>query len=244
MLGPFTLLTWTGNIWASLITSVLYIWALIRRRQLVPDLFLGLYCLMLLCWAGRPQRFLVPVFPLILWILWRAFQNIKHKELLAACLIVATVVPVGADLMRLPDTRRYGEFSAIPGPPNDWHRMQLMFDYIRAHTPADSVILANLDPVFYLNTGRKAIRGFFPDGYKLYYAPSNTVITPDQLAAEIMRNGVSYVALTPDRDFAEAPAFHRAVEALARAGMLEPVDIPGAGPDYRLLRTVSFRMNR
>ena len=73
---------------------------------------------------------------------------------------------------------------------------------------------------------------------------SNTVITPDQLAAEIMRNGVGYVALTPDRDFAEAPAFHKAVEALARGGMLEPVDIPGAGPDYRLLRTVSFRLTR
>ena len=242
--APGTLLSGVGSLYSGIVALVLYVWALIRRRQLVPDLFIAFYCVMLICWAGPPQRFLAPVFPLVLWILWRAFQNITHRELLAACLIVGVCVPVWVDLTRIPDTRRFGDFPSIARQPNDWHRMQLMFAYIRTNTPADSVILANLDPVFYLNTGRKSIRGFFPDGYQLYYAPSNTVITPDRLAAEIMRNGVSYVALTPDRDFAEAPAFHKAVEALARGGMLEAVNIPGAGPDYRLLRTVSFLVTR
>jgi hypothetical protein len=240
---PFTLLSGAGNIYAALITFILYTWALIRRRQLIPDLFLGLYCAMLLCWAGPPQRFVAPVFPLVLWLVWRAFQGTKRQELLAACLIVALVIPVWTDVTRIPDTRRFGEFPASPRAPNDWSKMQLLFAYLRDHTPADAIVMANLDPVFYLNTGRKAIRGFFPDGYKLYYAPSGSVITPDALASEIIHNGVGYVALTPDRDFAEAPAYHRAVEALERGGMLEPVDVPGAGPDYRLLRTATFRVN-
>jgi hypothetical protein len=90
--------------------------------------------------------------------------------------------------------------------------------------------------MFYLNTGRKSIRGFVPDGYKLYYAPSNSLITPDQLGKQILENGVGYVALTPDRDFSEAPSYHRAVEALERGGMLEPVAIPGVSGEYRLLR--------
>jgi len=98
--------------------------------------------------------------------------------------------------------------------------------------------------MFYLNTGRKAVRGFYPDGYKLYYAPSNSLITPVQLGGEIMQNGVGYVALTPDRDFAGAPAFHRAVEALERGGMLEPVAVPGVSGEYRLLRTATFRLAR
>jgi hypothetical protein len=241
--SPFTAISGVGSIYAAAVTLGLYLWALIRRRQLIPDLFLILYCAMLLCWAGPPQRFLVPLLPLVLWIPWRAFQNVKHRELLAATLIVLFLIPVWVDSERLRDAWRFGEFSQIPRPPNDWHKMQILFDYIRTKTPADAVIMANLDPVFYLNTGRKAVRGFFPDGYKLYYVSSNSVITPDQLASEIMRNGVSYVALTPDRDFAEAPAFHRAVEALARSGMLEPVDVPGANSDYRLLRTASFRIN-
>jgi hypothetical protein len=241
--APFMLLSGAGNIYAAIVTFLLYLWALIRRRQLVPDLFLGLYGAILLMFAGPPQRFVAPLLPLVLWIAWRIFQNGRHRELLAACLILVLAVPLRTDLKRLPDTRRLGEFPATPQPPNDWHRMQLLFAYLRDNTPANAVIVANLDPVFYLNTGRKAIRGFSPNGYQLYYAPSPFVITPDQLAAEIMSNGVSYVALTPDRDFAEAPAFHRAVEALARGGMLEPVPVPGAGPDYRLLRTVSFHLN-
>jgi hypothetical protein len=240
---PFTLLTGMGNMYAALITFALYMWALIRRRQLIPDLFLLIYCAMLLCWAGPPQRFVTPVFPLVLWLLWRAFQGIRRQELLAACLIIGFCVPVWFDVARLPDTRRLGEFPASSRAPDDWARMNLLFAYLRDKTPADAVVMANLDPVFFLNTGRKAIRGFFPDGYKLYYAANQAVTTPDQLAAEIIHNGVAYVALTPDRDFAESPAFHKAVEALERGGMLEPVDVPGAGPDYRLLRTVTFRVN-
>lgn len=241
---PYILLSGIGNITAAAATLVLYVWALIRRRQLFPDLFLGLYCLMLLTWAGPAQRFLTPVFPLILWLVWRAFQNVKRPELLAACAIILVALPLWTDLSRIPNTLRFGEFPESSRAPDDWSRMRLLFAYLRDKTPPDTVILANLDPVFYLNTGRKAIRGFFPDGYKLYYAnsPANPVVTPDQLATQISHNGVGYVALSPDRDFAEAPAFHRAVEALERGGMLEPVEVPGAGPDYRLLRTVSFRI--
>jgi hypothetical protein len=242
--APALLLTGAGNIYAALATFALYVWSWIRRRQLVPDLFILLYCAMLMCWAGPPARFVVPLLPLVLWIPWRAFQNIRHKELLAALLIAGFAVPIEADLERLPQTRRLGEFASSPRAPNDWARMGVLFDYLKDHTPADTIVMANLDPVFYLNTGRKAVRGFFPDGYRLYYSPSNSIITPDGLAKEIMENGVSYVALTPDRDFAESPAFHKAVEALARGGMLEPVGIPGADQNYRLLKTVSFRSVR
>ena len=52
---------------------------------------------------------------------------------------------------------------------------------------------------------------------------------------------MSYVALTPDRDFAESPAYHRAVEALERGGVLEAVAMPGVSGEYRLLRTVPLR---
>jgi hypothetical protein len=45
---------------------------------------------------------------------------------------------------------------------------------------------------------------------------------------------VSYVVVTPDRDFAEAPLFRQTVEALERGDILEPVSTPGLSPDYRL----------
>jgi hypothetical protein len=52
----------------------------------------------------------------------------------------------------------------------------------------------------------------------------------------MLRDGVSYVALTPDRDLPESASFHKAVAALERGGVLEPVGVPGVSGDYRLLR--------
>jgi hypothetical protein len=41
--------------------------------------------------------------------------------------------------------------------------------------------------------------------------------------------------LTPDADLPESASFHRAVAALERGDVLEPVDVPGSTDDYRLL---------
>ena len=54
--------------------------------------------------------------------------------------------------------------------------------------------------------------------------------------AAVRRDRVSYVVLTPDRDLPESASFHRAVAALERGGVVEPVDVPGVTEDYRVLR--------
>ena len=54
---------------------------------------------------------------------------------------------------------------AIRTYPDNWHQMEKLFNYIRGNTPADAVLLADLDPVFYLNTGHTTVRGFVPDTY-------------------------------------------------------------------------------
>ena len=237
--SPFVLLSGIGSLYATAITFVLTIWALKRRRRLMPDLFVALYCLMLLCWAGPPQRFVAPILPLVLWILWRAFRNVKAREFIAAAVMLLPAVSVWADVQRLRQTVAHGQFPSSSAIPSDWGELTRLFAYIRANTPPDAVILTNLDPMFYLHTGRKAVRGFFPDGYKLYYAASNSVITPDQLGKAIIENGVTYVALTPDRDFAESRAYHRAVEALARGGVLAPVGVEGLSGEYQLFKVGS-----
>jgi len=123
--------------------------------------------------------------------------------------------------------------------PDNWHEMERLFAFIRANTPADSVLMADLDPVFYLNTERRTVRGFVPDRYRSRYAPPGSLVTPDQLRASVLRDGVSYVALTPDRDLPESASYHKAVAALERGGVLEPVSVPGASGEYRLLRVAT-----
>ncbi|HZL57812.1 MAG TPA: hypothetical protein VFC21_12045 [Bryobacteraceae bacterium] len=239
--SPFELLSGVSSMYAIVATALLLGWTLYRRRQLMPDLFLALYGLMLLCRVVPPRLMVAPILPLVFWILWRVFQHARIQEAVAAAALIAIAIPVFVDLARIPETLRLGEFPSSARIPDDWNQLQPMFGYIRAHAAPNAVVLANLDSMFYLNTGRKTVRGFFPDGYKLYYAVSRPVVTPDQLGKEIIANGVGYVALTPDRDLPGSSAYRSAVEALERGGMLEPVAVPGVSRDYRLLRVVSLK---
>ena len=138
------------------------------------------------------------ILPLTLWIVWRAVREVKFREVVAAATLLIALVAVWADAKRLPNALRQGVFTAADRAPDDWRQLEKMFGYIRAQAPPDSVVMANFDPMFYLYTGRKATRGFVPDGYRLYYAPKNSVVTPDRLTHDLDENGVSYVALTPD----------------------------------------------
>jgi hypothetical protein len=150
--------------------------------------------------------------------------------------LLVALLPLWADAIRIPATRASGYFQ-ISGPPADnWKDMQKLFGFIKTDISPDSILLANMDGVFYLNTGRKAIRGFVPNGFELYYTAKRSVVTPDQLWNAILRSQVNYVVLTPDSGLAESASFHKSVEALERGGVVEPVSVPGASRDYRLLR--------
>jgi hypothetical protein len=237
------MLTGVHDVWAALATFALLVWSLWRRRQLVPDLFVCLYCLMLLVWLGPPQRFLMPIFPLVLWIFWRALRTIERREAIAAGVLIVIALTVRVDYRRL-RMLPHGAFPTADIEPSDWYQMERLFAFIRSNTPPDAIIAANLDPTVYLNTGRKAIRGFVPDFFKNFYQTGATPVKPDQLSAAIFAEHVSYVVLTPDRDFAESAPYHRAVLALERAGLIEPVAVPGLNPEYRLLKVTATGFQR
>jgi hypothetical protein len=207
------------------ITVLMLGWSFIAGRQLLPDIFVALYCLALLVWIGPPERSVAPILPLILWIAWRAMRSIGSREALAAVVLITCILPLAANAIRHP-------------PPDDWKEMEKLFTLIRAGTTPASVLLANTDSVFYLNTGRKAVRGFVPGGFDLFYAPRQSAITPDRLSNAILQSNAGYVALTPDAGLPESAAFHKSVEALERGGIVEPVTAPGASPDYRLLKVI------
>jgi hypothetical protein len=181
------------------------------------------------------------VLPLVLWLFWRVFRNFPRREAIAAVVLIFALLPLGASLLRIPATLRTGGFPTSGKAADDWDEMSKLFLWIRRNTPPDAILAADLDPLFYLNTGRKTVRGYVPNGYKTWYQPGGLSVTPDELSAELQRNGVNYVALTPDRDLAESAAFHKSVEALERGGVLETVDIPGLSREYRLLRTAQGR---
>jgi len=237
--SPISLLTGLSGVFSVIGTIVILIWCFFVRRQLVPDLFVVLYGLALLCRISPPERLVAAILPFVLWIVWRVFRLIPNREALAALALIAVVSPLWADAIRMFPARANGSFAIRGMPADSWNEMQRLFVFIRANTPPDSVLLANLDGVFFLNTGRKAVRGFMPDGFDLFYSARQSAATPDQLSNAITREQISYVVLTPDLGMAESASFHKSVEALERGGIVEPVGIPGESRDYRLFQVIT-----
>jgi hypothetical protein len=234
--SPFTLLSGAANLYAAFGVALIFGLSVYRRRQLIPDLFVLLYCLLLLLRVELPALLMAPILPLTLWIVWRAVREVKIREAIAAVILLIALLPLWADGRRLAAAWHEGVFPAADRAPDDWRELEKMFAYIRAQTPLDALLMANLDPMFYLNTGRKTTRGFVPDGYRLYYAPKNSLVTPDRLTHDINENGVGYVALTPDTELPESAAYRRSVEALERGGVIEPLPVPGLAAPYQLFR--------
>ncbi|HWE50842.1 MAG TPA: glycosyltransferase family 39 protein [Bryobacteraceae bacterium] len=234
--SPGALLTGYHDLYSAIGLVLALGWCLYVRRHLLPDLFVGLYCLMLLCVAWPPERFVAPIFPLILWMFWRVVSRARIQEAVAAGVLILAAAGLWADGMRVSKMRADGTVFSGTEAPDNWGEMQKLFGFIRENTTQQSVLLGDLDPVLYLNTGRKAVRGFRADGFGLYYAMKEAGVTPDEISSAILRDQVDYVVLTPDRGFAESPSFHASVQALERGGVLQPVPIPGISPEYRLLK--------
>lgn len=236
--SPFILLTGYSSLYPGLLTAIALLIVLIRRRQFVPDLFMGLYCLTLLWQTEPPLHSFAPLLPLFLWILWRVARSGRFAAVAQATAVLMLAPALWFGAMRVSSVATLGAVTAETATPDNWHEMEKLFAFIRANTPEDAVLLANLDPVFYLNTGRTTVRGFVPDNYRNYYAPPGSLVTPDQLHAAVLREQISFVVLSPDRDLPESASFHKAVAALERGGLLEPISVPGVSGEYRLLRVV------
>jgi hypothetical protein len=234
--APFTLLTGYANLYPGLLTAIALLIVLIRRRQFVPDLFIGLYCVVLLFRTQPPLHAFAAVLPMFLWMLWRVARTGRFVTVTKATAGLMLAPALWFSAARVLPVVTLGAVASETAKPDDWHEMQKLFAFIRGNTPGGAVLLADLDPLFYVNTARRTVRGFTPDSYKSYYAPSVSLVTPDQLLASVRRDHVNYVVLTPDPDLPESASFHKAVAAMERGGVLEPVEVPGVSAGYRLLR--------
>jgi hypothetical protein len=236
--SPLALVTGFSNVFSGIGAVAILLWCLFVRRQMVPDLFVGLYSLALLCFTSPPERFVAPVLPLILWMIWRALRLMKAREALAALVFIVMLLPFWGDATGMLAAYASGSFAASGAAPDKWGELQKLYNFIRGSTPADSVVLANMDALLFLNTGRHALRGFAADRYELYYGARRSPVTPDQLSKSIVESHVDYLVLTPDEGLPEAPSFHRSVEALERGGVVEAVGVPGLAAGYALFKIV------
>ena len=127
------------------------------------------YLAMVCLWVWPPTRLVVPVVPLILWQIGLAIPG--RVRVVAAAVAAAMMVSAAGALCQLAREApvRVIAWPRHPEHPDGWRQLDALYGWIRRSTPPDAVLIGDLDPTYFLYTGRKAIRTFEPDGFSSYY---------------------------------------------------------------------------
>ncbi len=126
---------------------------------------------------------------------------------------MAVLLPAARALAAMTAIARSTGAVIVPNTPyDDWREVMGLARWVRRNTPPDAVLLGNFDPVFYLYTGRRGVRGFVPEPYRLHYDPrpqDSPLGTPSDLLRTIDRVHAEYLLCTPNLAFREGPHLAR-----------------------------------
>lgn len=190
----------------------------IRRHHVVAP-FVAVYLVMVWGWAWPPLRFIAPLLPLLGWLAWSALP--QRRLWVQSAIATAFVLVSGLGAWGMPAAIRSRGASWPVMPVRDqWTQSAALLDWIREQTPPESVIAGNLDPMYYLYTGRQAIRAYDTDALRLYYsagAPSQPIGTLETLRLRLLTHRVAFLVVSPDSGFGETPHFLKLVDELARS---------------------------
>lgn len=223
-------------------------WLDARRRFGSLHLFVILYCGLILAWAWPPVRFALPIFPFLLFFAWKGFAAtyslVTGRERVSAvvawailiCLVSSTVYSLTLTMRNTLVT----EAASFPVTPQDkWKDLSAMQEWIRGNTPSKAILLSMHDPVIYLCTGRRALRGFVANPFELFYAhgPRRPLGGQEMLLEQIARHKVSYLVRTPNSLYREGPYLNQLIEeAVTQHPNAFTVVYEGGSPGYRIYR--------
>jgi hypothetical protein len=197
-----------------------------RARREPVALLIAAYGAIHIAWVWPPIRFVVPVAPVLLWFAFLAAGRSRR----VGCAVALVLFTAGG--FQLSATVRQARERGITSPLREtttWNETAYLLTWLSKETPTDAVISGNLDPMYYLFTGRKAVRAFAADPLLLYYnlgqQSENPLGTLDDFRNRLVAVKADYLVVTPAANFAEVPHLSHLISALSQmcAGSLAPV---------------------
>jgi len=228
----------------------------LRQDIKLFHLFLFFYCGTIIMWAWPPHRFLLPTIPFLLLYAYKGFSRICGRisksgtiQAYASLIIVVllSIQMIYGLLLSTGETLKRQTVSFVPSiyQQDNWKDTRALLDWVRQNTPQDSILLGNLDPTYYLYTGRKAVRGFTADPFFLFYSekPDTALGQVSDLVQRIVANRIRYVIRTPSLFFKDAVIFNGILDRLILdyPGALHLVKV-GTDPSYRVYEVDQERL--
>ena len=192
--------------------------------------------LLLLFWPFHPGRYVAPLAPLLVLYLFRgaktvenwvarsvwdsAFKPIVSKLAWTPVTFILVFISVwlsGFLLVRDDQNTRGLYGNRVP---YRWEGFEESFAWIRAHTPADALLATAYDPMYYLYTGRRAIRPALhrPATYFYPYGRANpNVGSVNEIRPQLDQLKANYLIIDPLDGYAERSATSRLFDQLVLA---------------------------
>ena len=205
-----------------------------RREDLFAWSFLALSVALLLVWPFHPGRYLAPLAPLVLLFLFRGMARaqswletaLRHNTAswrwlarLAWCPVLIILLLDGVWLSSYLLIRDDQTTRALYGRrlPYSWSGFEESFAWIRAHTDADALLATSYDPMYYLYTGRRAIRPALhrPASYFYPYGEAQPDVgSVEEVKPQLVKLRINYLIVDPLDGYAEAKATVRLLDQL------------------------------
>jgi hypothetical protein len=203
-------------------------WRRAVGKRGAAEILAAIYTAMIVTWAWPPERFLAPLWPVFLLY---GYEGARHfcrrlariaRGPRVALAMLAAAFAVSSVLTLVDMARSAQQTGAVPVPnlaQDDWRETDKLLGWLDRHTPADAIFMGNLDPALYLYTGRKSVRGFPQDPYRLHYdsRPGDQPLgSAGEMRAAIGLSHAGYLICTPNLGFRESAPLAQLTQELVR----------------------------
>jgi hypothetical protein len=187
----------------------------VKSRSL--QLALTLSVLLPALWSWAPARFLFPALGMLL----AAASTVRGR---AVALGLAAVLAANAVSLRSVwrDSQATGPFLAEFGrSPSTWTEVTQVMRWIRSHSGPDDIVISAVDPMVYLYTGLKSVRGFYVDALPVYYGLPPHENSDQEFHRVLAQYRPRYVLQTHPDFYEEAFLWPTTKRLLAEGGLRE-----------------------
>jgi hypothetical protein len=239
-----------GFAWVIALFSLLGMFASARGNAVFLWSFLLSSLGLQLIWPFHPGRYLAPLLPVLVLFMFRGMASAQSRlEAMAQdnpprrwlgklvwCPVVVMLILNGVWLSAFLLLRDQQTVRGLNGNrlPYGWAGFEESFAWLREHAAADAVLATAYDPMYYLYTGRRAIRPALHRPASYFYPYGQTkpdVGTVDEIKPQIVKMGVDYLIIDPMAGYAEGKATIKLFESLVQSfgDQAEPVFTSGDG---------------
>ena len=225
-----------GFAWVIALFSLLGMFASARGDSVFLWTFLLSSLGLQLIWPFHPGRYLAPLLPVLVLFMFRGMALAQSRlETMAQdtperrwrgkivwCPVVVMLVLNGVWLSAFLLLRDEQSVRGLNGNrlPYSWAGFEESFAWLREHAAADAVLATAYDPMYYLYTGRRAIRPALHRPASYFYPYGKTkpdVGTVDEIKPQIIKMGVDYLIIDPMAGYAEGQATIKLFESLVQS---------------------------